>query len=363
MTHDNVLEIRNASVSFEMDRGTATVLNGVDLDVGREEIVGIVGESGSGKSMLASAMLDAVEEPGELAGEVTYYPRDGDPVDVLSLSEEGLRTLRWEEIAMVFQGAMSSFNPTMKIGGHFRETLEAHDYDVGVGMDRARDLLSDLYLDPERVLSAHPHELSGGMSQRALIALSLVLEPDVLVMDEPTAALDLLMQRSILALLSDIQEKHDLSVVFITHDLPLVAGLADRLAVLYAFEIVERGPAGSVLRDASHPYTRALLSAVPNLDAPLDSMRAIDGSAPDPVHTPAGCSYAPRCPLSTEECLNVDPDPRSVGENHTARCHHWEDAAEAVPFALADDAAESSDAPGSSGSTDAATDGGPGVGR
>ncbi|WP_129114594.1 ABC transporter ATP-binding protein [Halegenticoccus tardaugens] len=331
---DTVLSVRDASVTFEMDRGAARVLDGIDLDVRRREILGVVGESGSGKSMLASAMLDAVEEPGRLTGEVIYYPENGDPVDVLNLSTAELKRLRWEEISMVFQGALSSFNPTMSIRGHFEETLRAHDANVEVGMDRAHELLSDLYLDSERVLDSYPHELSGGMSQRALIALSLILEPNVLVMDEPTAALDLLMQRSILSLLSELQEKYDLTVVFITHDLPLVAGLADRLAVMYAFDLIERGPAAELIRDAAHPYTRALLKAVPNLDAPLSTMRSIDGSAPDPVNIPEGCSYASRCPLADDRCLSEDPVDDDVGADRAVACHYWEQAAEALPFEI-----------------------------
>ncbi len=329
---DVVLSLRDASVSFEMDRGAARVLNGVDLDVRRQEILGVVGESGSGKSMLASAMLDAVEEPGELTGDVTYYPEDGDAVDVLGLSPGELKRLRWEEISMVFQGALSSFNPTMSIRGHFEETLKAHNESVSEGMDRASELLSDLYLDPDRVLDSYPHELSGGMSQRALIALSLVLEPTVLVMDEPTAALDLLMQRSILALLSELQAKYELTVVFITHDLPLVAGLADRLAVVYAFRLAEVGPAAEIVRDAAHPYTRALLKAVPNLDAPLSSMQSIAGAAPDPVNIPVGCSYASRCPMADDDCLSTDPPLYDAGDAHEVACHYWDDADEAVPF-------------------------------
>ncbi|WP_226482561.1 ABC transporter ATP-binding protein [Natrinema amylolyticum] len=331
---DRIIEIRDAEVAFEMDRGVSRVLDDVDLDVRRGEILGVVGESGSGKSMLASSMLDAVVDPGVLSGEITYYPEDGDPVDVLGLSDRALKGLRWEEISMVFQGAMSSFNPTMGVREHFEETLEAHEYDVEAGMDRARELLSDLYLEPERVLGSYPHELSGGMQQRALIALSLILEPAVLVMDEPTAALDLLMQRSILSLLEDLQEKYDLTMVFITHDLPLVAELADRIAVLYAFELIELGPTEEILHRAAHPYTRALLNATPNLDAPLSEMRPIEGSAPDPVDVPAGCSYHPRCPLADETCVADDPAFQQVSEDHEVTCFHWRDAADEVPFTV-----------------------------
>jgi oligopeptide/dipeptide ABC transporter ATP-binding protein len=335
-TGDPVLEVRDASVTFDMDRGESRVLNDISIDIEREEIIGIVGESGSGKSMFASALLDAVVEPGRLTGDITYHPRDDEPIDVLDLSTEELRRVRWEEISMVFQGAMSSFNPTMSIRGHFEETIRAHNGNVGAGMDRARELLSDLYLEPDRILDSYPHELSGGMQQRALIALSLVLEPDVLVMDEPTAALDLLMQRSILRLLENLQSKYELTLVFITHDLPLVAELADRLAVMYAFEFVEAGPAEEILTDAAHPYTRSLLNATPNLDTSLENMQAIDGASPDPVNVPAGCSYHPRCPLATDECVESDPEFFDASEDQQVACFHWEESSEAIPFDIDD---------------------------
>ncbi len=330
---DAVVEVRDVSVTYDLERQEAMVLDDVSVDLRRGEILGVVGESGSGKSMLANAMMDAVEEPGITTGEVRYYPEPGaEPVEVLDLEGDDLRDFRWEEVAMVFQGALSSFNPTMTIGGHFEETLDAHGYDVDEGMERARELLADLYLDPDRVLDSYAHELSGGMSQRALIALSLILEPEVLLMDEPTAALDLLMQRSILSLLDDIKEKYDLTILFITHDLPLVAGLADRLAILYAFELAEVGPSEQIVRDSQHPYTRALLKAVPNLGTPTAEMKPIEGSAPNPAHVPRGCHYAPRCPLATGECHDEQPPWEPVGEDHETACFHHERADEAVPF-------------------------------
>ncbi|MFC4989417.1 ABC transporter ATP-binding protein [Saliphagus infecundisoli] len=328
---DPIAEVRNLTVAFEMDRGQSRVVDDLSVDIERGEILGVVGESGSGKSMFASSLMDAVVEPGVASGDVTYHPPSGESVDVLELSKGELQELRWEEVAMVFQGAMSSFNPVRTIRDHFVETLSAHDYNVSDGLERARELISDLYMDPERVLSSYPHELSGGMSQRVLIALSLILDPELLVMDEPTAALDLLMQRSIISLLDGIQEKHDLSIVFITHDLPLVAGLADRIAVMYAFEMVEMGPTDELLTDAAHPYTRALLNSTPNLRAPIDRMRSIDGESPDPVNIPSGCSYHPRCPMADEQCREVDPEPYRVDGDHAANCHYWEEAAEAVP--------------------------------
>jgi peptide/nickel transport system ATP-binding protein len=329
---DPILSVEDLSVSFGMDRGESVVLDSVDIDIERQEILGIVGESGSGKSMFASALLDAVVDPGRTSGQVTYHPSDGRSVEMLDISEEELRRRRWEDIAMVFQGAQSSFNPTISIRKHFQETIEAHDANMSERMDHARQLLRDLYMDPDRVLDSYPHELSGGMKQRTLIALSLLLEPEVLVMDEPTAALDLLMQQSILSLLEELQYKYDLTVVFITHDLPLVAGLADRLAVLYAFQFVEVGPADRLLNRSMHPYTRSLLKAVPNLDTPLSDMRPIEGSAPDPVDVPDGCRYHPRCPIATDRCRTEEPPLQEVDDSHGSACFYWEDAEEAVPF-------------------------------
>lgn len=335
-SEDVVFEVRDASVTFDMERGESRVLNDVSIDICRDEILGIVGESGSGKSMLASALLDAVVKPGLLTGDIIYRPSDGREIDLLELDDDQLDRLRWEEISMVFQGAQSSFNPTISIHTHFEETLNAHGYDVEAGMRRARELLSELYLQPERVLESYPHELSGGMKQRTLIALALVLEPEVLVMDEPTAALDLLMQRSILRLIETLRERHDLTVVFITHDLPLVAGLSDRLAVLYAFELVEIGPADEIITHPSHPYTRALLQAVPNLDTSLNKMSPIEGTAPDPVNVPTGCSYHPRCPLADEQCEHEVPSFDGVTAGHQTACFHWEQTEDAIPLAYDD---------------------------
>jgi len=330
--HDVAIEVRGASVTFHMDRGTSRVLNDINLDIQREESIGIVGESGSGKSMFASSLIDAVIDPGELTGSITYYPRDGGEVDVLELSDAELKQFRWEEIAFVVQGAQSAFNPTMTIGEHFEETLNAHDADVDEGLERGRDLLTELYLDPETVMQSYSHELSGGMKQRALLALSLVLKPDILVLDEPTAALDLLMQRSIISLLADIKEEYDLTVVFVTHDLPLVADLADRIAVMYAFEFAEIGPVERVVERAAHPYTRALINSVPNIETPATEIKSIEGSSPDPVNVPTGCSYHPRCPLADENCEVENPDHRSVDEDRTVACFHWERVDDVIPL-------------------------------
>ena len=330
---DPILEVKNASVTY--DDGDTYVLDDVTFSIERNEILGVVGESGSGKSMLASALLDAIPAPGHLSGEVLYHPDQHTTVDILEFTDDELMEYRWADVSMVFQGAMSSFNPTMKVGAHFQDTLKAHNESVPDGMAFAREILSDLYLDPERVLDSYPHELSGGMQQRALIALSLLLEPEVLVMHEPTAALDLLMQRSILLLLEDIKEKYDVTMVFITHDLPLVASLADRMAVMYAFELVEAGPRDQIIGESAHPYTRALLNSTPNIDAPLEEMQPIPGKSPAPVNVPSGCSYADRCPLATETCTQDAPSFDQVEDGHTVACHHWQRARDEINLSFA----------------------------
>ena len=341
---DTILRLEDVSVRYEMNRGVSTVVDNVSADINRNEILGIVGESGSGKSMVASSLLDAVPSPGQTTGTVEYYPVDGgDPVDVLSLSDDELRSFRWETVSMVFQGAMSSFNPTMKIRGHVEETVKAHNRDLVDRMSFMRDLIRDLHMDPDYILDAYPHELSGGMKQRALIALSLVLEPEVLVMDEPTASLDLLMQRSIVNLIADIQEEYDLTILFITHDLPLISGLVDRVAVMYAFELIEVGERNEILQNPSHPYTRALLNAVPNMNTSVDQMQPIAGSAPDPVNVPEGCSYHPRCPLADDHCRSDDPDLLDISETHTAACFYWEDVENEIPYSLGEEGHVSSD--------------------
>ncbi|WP_264555023.1 ABC transporter ATP-binding protein [Halocatena marina] len=333
VSDDPILEISDTNVTYS--DGDTYVLEDVNVDIDRNEVLGIVGESGSGKSMFASALLDAVPDPGVLTGQIRYHREDGSTVDVLELSDEELRQFRWGEVAMVFQGAMSSFNPTMKIRAHFEETLMSHDRNVSEGLEFAHELLENLYLEPERVLDSYPHELSGGMQQRALIALSMALNPEVLVMDEPTAALDLLMQRSILKLLDELQQKYDVTIIFITHDLPLVASLADRMAIIYAFQFVEIGPRDEVIGDSAHPYTRALLNATPNLDAPLGEMRPIEGEGPAPVNVPSGCRFHPRCSLATDECRSIHPplDPIDESSNdHRSACHHWEESREEIPL-------------------------------
>ncbi|WP_276255861.1 ABC transporter ATP-binding protein [Halomontanus rarus] len=333
-SQEPILEVRDANVTFRMGRGQARVMDDINIDIYRGETLGIVGESGCGKSVFASSLLNAVEDPGQLSGEITYYPENGEPVDLLELGTSDLKRIRWREIATVFQGAMSSFNPTKPIKSHFEETLEAHNEDKEEGMERTRGIMRDLNLDPERILETYQHELSGGQRQRVLLALSLLLEPDVIVLDEPTAALDLLMQRTILRLLHEIKDEYDLTLVFITHDLPVIAGFADRLGVMYAFDFVELGETEDVMRNGAHPYTRALIQSTPTLDMAIEDIQTVDGSSPDPINIPSGCSYHPRCPISDDRCEIEEPELLTFEEDQQVACFYPEKAKREIEIPL-----------------------------
>lgn len=334
---DVIIEFEDVSVSFPSGRGQARPLNEVSMEIERGELLGVIGESGSGKSMFASALLNSVTEPGVITGNIYYSQEDGDRVNLMELEGSEMRSLRWEEIAVVPQGAMSSFNPTRTIKKHFQETLSTHGHDEEDGMARARELLSDVNVDPEMAFQSYAHELSGGQKQRVLIALSLLLDPDVLVLDEPTAALDLVMQRRIINHLYDIRDKYDITVVFISHDLPMVMGFSERVGIMYSFEFVEVGDPDEILNNASHPYTRALLKSTPNLSSNLDDIAAIEGQSPDPVNIPGGCSYHPRCPLADDRCETEDPGLADIEDGHEVACFYWDQAQDAIPFDIGGD--------------------------
>ncbi|NPA96822.1 MAG: ABC transporter ATP-binding protein [Crenarchaeota archaeon] len=321
------LRALSLSVVYRMPRGVARVVDRVDFDLVEGAVTAIVGESGSGKTMLASALLKLVPYPGRVEGRVLYRSELlGRVVDVLSLPKEQLKRIRWREIAMVFQGAQNSFNPTMKIAEHFIDTAEAHGWrDRRAVLERARKLLEMVMLDPDRVLESYPHQLSGGMKQRALIALSLLLDPKVLILDEPTSALDTVSQKVLVDLLKDIHARLRNTMVFITHDLPLILGLAHYAAIMYAFKIVEYGPIEEIVRNPRHPYTAGLLKSVPPLRGDLRRVRTIPGTHPDPINPPRGCRFHPRCPLATEVCRRVEPKLIDVGGRHLVACHRWEE--------------------------------------
>lgn len=330
---DIVLEMKDVEVTYEMERGRARVLDNINVEIERGETFGILGESGCGKTMFGSTLMNAVEEPGVVTGEIIYHPEDGEPVDILDVSDRRLNLIRWEELAMAYQGSGEAFNPSQDMRTHFQETFDAHDVDRDQGIEKAKDLLQTLNLDPERILESHQHELSGGEKQRVLIALSLVFDPEVLILDEPTAALDVLMQRNILSLLHNIKEEYDITLVLITHDIPIAAAFADRIAVMYAFDIVELGDAREVLLNADHPYMRLMAQSTLDLDASIDRVATIEGTTPDPINVPSGCPFHPRCPVSDDRCEIEEPELRAEeGDDHEVACFYPDQATERIPL-------------------------------
>ncbi len=330
---DVVIRIKNLSVIYKMPRGIARVVDDVSLDIYEGKIIGIVGESGSGKSMLASAILRAVPRPGVIEGKVLFRSRKYGVVDLLSVPKKILRSIRWHEIAMVFQGAQNSFNPVIRIKDHFLDTARAHGWmDEEAVLDKAAKLLELVKLEPDRVLEAYPHQLSGGMKQRALIALSLLLDPHVLILDEPTSALDTISQKVIVELLRDIHEKTGITMVFITHDLPLISSLVDYVAIMYGFKIVEYLKIEELITKPLHPYTVGLVRSIPPVHGDLKKVRPIPGVHPDPVEPPQGCRFSPRCPIASDECFKKHPPMQRVSETHLVACYKWRLVAEKDPW-------------------------------
>ncbi|SHE97765.1 peptide/nickel transport system ATP-binding protein [Caldanaerobius fijiensis DSM 17918] len=319
---DEILQIRNLSVEFYTRRGVLRAVDSVSLDVYKNQITAVVGESGSGKSTLASAILNVVQTPGIIVegSEILF-----EGVDLLKLSEEEMRKYRWNEIAMVFQAAQNSLNPVVKIKDQILETYKAHrsatDQEI---YERASKLLDYVRLDPERVLKSYPHELSGGMKQRVIIALSLLLNPKLLILDEPTTALDVITQAYIFDILVQLHKDTGITMLMFTHDVAIVAKIADRLAVMYAGKIVEVGDIREIFYNAKHPYTRGLLNAAPSLLDDVSKRKAIKGLPPDMISPPKGCRFHPRCSLANEYCREYEPCMKDLGNKHLVACHLYD---------------------------------------
>jgi peptide/nickel transport system ATP-binding protein len=282
----------------------------VSIELYRGEMLGIAGESGCGKSTLAYALTRLLRPPAVMTeGQVLFCGRDGaSPVDIMKLDPEALRRFRWTQISMVFQSAMNSLNPVVSLRRQFSDIFEAHvpDMERPARDQRSRELLEMVGIDPAR-LSGFPHELSGGMRQRVGIAMALALQPEVVIMDEPTTALDVVVQREILLEIASLRRQLGFSVIFITHDLPMLVDLSDRLAVMYAGEIVERAPAEWVGGRPAHPYTLGLQAACPDLLGERRALQGIPGSPPDLREVVRGCAFAPRCRYVFGPCASIHP--------------------------------------------------------
>ena len=319
-----ILSVRDLVVEYQTSAGPVRAVRGVSFDLYPDESLAVVGESGCGKTTLGLALLRLLPKLGSTpAGEVRYRRRDGQVVDLLTLDRKELRQFRWSEAAMVFQGAMNSLNPLLRVRDQMRDTIRAHRRMSSEQIrQRSEDVLRKVQLDPRRVLAAYPHELSGGMKQRVLIAMSLLLDPQILVLDEPTTALDILTQRAIVNMLHGLREQLGFAMIFVSHDLPLAAELADRVATMYAGRIIELGGVRDTFYQPRHPYTVGLLRAVPPVVGDLPELASIPGGPPSLLHLPAGCPFRPRCGYAQPHCAESEPELTPVGTRHTAACYH-----------------------------------------
>ncbi|HEY7779563.1 MAG TPA: ABC transporter ATP-binding protein [Ktedonobacterales bacterium] len=317
-----LLEVKNLKTQFRTREGPVHAVNGVSFSIADGEAIGIVGESGSGKSVTALSILRLLPVPPAEIVDGTVVFQDKDLVD---LSEAEMRKVRGGQIAMIFQDPISSLNPVMTIERQLMEPLQLHlKMRAGEARTRARTLLESVGIpDAARRMRGYPHQFSGGMRQRVMIAIAIAANPRLLIADEPTTALDVTIQAQILELIARLRRDLGTAVIMITHDLGVVAGLADRILVMYAGHIAERAPTEELFANPRHPYTLGLLGAVPRLDAVRGSeLVTIPGSPPDLLHPPEGCPFQPRCPFRIDKCRTY-PQDFTVGPNHQAAC--WVD--------------------------------------
>ncbi|MBX6773365.1 MAG: ABC transporter ATP-binding protein [Chloroflexi bacterium] len=321
-----ILAVRDLQIAYRTARGSILAVRGATFDLHRGESLALIGESGSGKTTLGLALMRLLPRAAQVIGGSLRYRWKGDEVDLLTLDPERLRRFRGEACAMVFQGAQNALNPVLTIRDQFIDTDRAHRRrSTRQILEQARELLQMVQLEPERVLRAYPHELSGGMRQRVLIALGLLLDPEVLILDEPTTALDILTQRAIIDVLRRLKERLGFAMLFISHDLSLAAELADRVATMYAGRIVELGPVDDIFYRPAHPYTRALLDAVPTLSGETEALRSIPGSPPDLRNLPPGCPFHPRCAVAIERCRVEEIPTVAVSPGQTVACLRWQE--------------------------------------
>jgi peptide/nickel transport system ATP-binding protein len=320
MATSTLVEVRG----LEVDYGRVRAVDGVDLDIRAGEVLGLAGESGCGKSTVANAIMQILRPPARIAGGSILFGAD----DLVGKSTEELRRYRWRNVAMVFQSAMNALNPVMRVGDQFVDMMHAHErISKHRAILRAGELLELVGMDKRRVRS-YPHELSGGMRQRVIIAMALALSPELVILDEPTTALDVVVQREILQEVEALKRDLGFAVLFITHDLSLLLEFADRIAIMYAGEIVETAPSAALAHSPLHPYTQGLLQSFPPLTGPRVRLSGIPGAPPDLRDMPGGCRFHPRCPhcLPDNAALYLRqtserPRLREIAAGHSVACH------------------------------------------
>ncbi|MCG7360341.1 ABC transporter ATP-binding protein [Roseomonas sp. ACRSG] len=316
---EELLRVEGLRTVFKTSAGLVRAVDGVDLSVPRGKTLGIVGESGCGKSMLSLSIMRLVPSPGRTVdGRVLLAGRD-----LLPLSAREMRLVRGGQIAMIFQEPMTSLNPVHTVGRQLVEAMQVHSPGLNAAAlkDKAVAALKRVRIpSPERRFDEYPHQLSGGMRQRVMIAMALACEPRLLIADEPTTALDVTVQAQILDLLRELQAETGMSIILITHDLGVIAEMADEVAVMYGGQVVERTSARALFEDPQHPYTLGLLGSVPRLDESRERLLAIDGAVPPPFAFPDGCRFHPRCPFAIQACREALPPLRALGPGHEAAC-------------------------------------------
>lgn len=319
-----VLRVNNLDVSYLARRGRVRAVTDVSFDLHAGETLAFIGESGCGKSTLNLALMRLLPQTGTIdRGTIVYTRRDGSTVDILKLGKEALRQFLWAECSMVFQGALNSLNPVIRISDMIYDTADAHKMPRKTAQKRAFELFERVRLDPMRVFRSYPHELSGGMRQRVLLATSLLLQPQIVIMDEPTTAVDILTQRSILDVLKEMRQELNFSTIFISHDLAVAAEIADRIATMYAGNIVEIGPVDEVFYHPQHAYTLSLLNAAPRLSVAQEELDSIPGNPPDLIDPPPGCKFHPRCSFATADCKVKQPA-LTMAHDHAVACYESE---------------------------------------
>lgn len=336
-TQDSVLEVRNLRVEFPTDDGMVKAVDDISFTVGRNEVLGIVGESGSGKTVTSMSILGLLPKSARISGEIIFNGRN-----LLTLGEKEMQPLRGNRIAMVFQDALAALNPVYTVGYQVSEAISVHnDMSKDDVRTRALELLDLVGIpNPKQRIDQYPHEYSGGMRQRAMIAMSIANEPDLLIADEPTTALDVTIQAQVLEVLERVQERTSSSILLITHDLGVVAGVADRVMVMYAGRQAEIGTVDEIFYDSRHPYTLGLLASLPRIDAgeKSDRLYRIQGQPPSLIHVPPGCPFHPRCFYRRvpEPCATERPAFAAVvgNDDHRASCHFREETADITPASL-----------------------------
>lgn len=317
-----ILNVENLKTYFNTDDGTVKAVDEVNFKIKSGETLGIVGESGSGKSVTAMSVMRLVEEPGEIIGGKVLF----NGFDLQSKTHDEMRKIRGNHISMIFQEPMTSLNPVFRIGEQIGEVLKLHQKaSKAEARSKTLEMLKLVGIPrADKVIDDYPHQLSGGMRQRVMIAIALACEPSLLIADEPTTALDVTIQAQILQLMNELKDKTGTSIMLITHDLGVVAQMADHVIVMYCGKVVEDAPVIELFENPKHPYTMGLLSSMPNIEDDQTRLSSIEGAVPHPLKLPRGCNFAPRCSYALEECLSNVPELRFVDDGHSVSCFLFE---------------------------------------